>query len=127
MQIDAIMRHCRDHNVAFRAVLLPFIKTSGEKYQADRLHGTLRRFFQANNTEVVDLLPAIRGCAMGQSGLATAGIVVRNTGKVASVRVTGAPFAGAPSGRCMEGVVRKARFPAFRQASFRVRYPFSIQ
>jgi hypothetical protein len=73
------------------------------------------------------LLPAIRGCAMGQAGLATAGIVVQNDGRVASVSVTGAPFEGSASGRCMEGVVRRAHFPRFKQPSFRVQFPFAIQ
>jgi hypothetical protein len=73
------------------------------------------------------LVPAIRGCAQGHSGLATAAIVVRNDGKVDSVRVSGQPFEDSASGRCMEGVVRRARFPRFQQASFRVQFPFSIQ
>jgi len=73
------------------------------------------------------LLPAIRGCAMGQVGLATAGIVVRGDGRVASVELSGAPFEGTASGRCMEGVLRRARFSRFRQPTFRVRFPFSIQ
>jgi hypothetical protein len=73
------------------------------------------------------LLPAIRGCTAGQSGLATATIVVRNDGRVAKVDVEGTPFGGSPSGRCMEGVIRRARFPVFAQATFRVRFPFSIQ
>jgi outer membrane biosynthesis protein TonB len=73
------------------------------------------------------LLPAIRGCAGGESGLATLGIVVRNDGHVENVAVTGAPFEGARSGRCMEGVVRKAKFPRFQQSSFRVQFPFAIQ
>ncbi|HKP55085.1 MAG TPA: hypothetical protein VJV78_00110, partial [Polyangiales bacterium] len=73
------------------------------------------------------LLPAIRGCAGGESGLATLGIVVRNDGHVENVTVSGAPFEGARSGRCMEGVVRKAKFPRFQQSSFRVQFPFQIQ
>lgn len=73
------------------------------------------------------LLPAIRGCAMGQTGLATAGIVVRGDGRVASVELSGAPFEGTASGRCMEGVLRRARFSRFRQPTFRVRFPFAIQ
>jgi hypothetical protein len=73
------------------------------------------------------LVPAIRGCSQGQSGLATAAIVVRNDGRVETVSVTGQPFEGTASGRCMEGVVRRARFPRFQQASFRVQFPFSIQ
>jgi hypothetical protein len=73
------------------------------------------------------LLPAIRGCAMGQSGLATAGIIVRGDGRVASVEITGAPFAGTASGRCMEGVIRRAHFPRFKQPTFRIRFPLAIQ
>jgi hypothetical protein len=73
------------------------------------------------------LLPAIRGCAAGQSGLATVGIVVKNDGHVESVSVSGAPFEGDRSGRCMEGVVRRAKFPRFQQSSFRIQFPFAIQ
>ncbi|HEX4353873.1 MAG TPA: hypothetical protein VHZ95_13185 [Polyangiales bacterium] len=73
------------------------------------------------------LVPAIRGCAQGHSGLATAAIVVRNDGKVDSVHVTGQPFEDTANGRCMEGVVRRARFPRFQQPAFRVQFPFSIQ
>jgi len=73
------------------------------------------------------LLPAIRGCASGQSGLATVAIVVRNDGRVESAAVSGAPFEGERSGRCMEGVVRRAKFPRFQQSSFRVQFPFAIQ
>jgi hypothetical protein len=73
------------------------------------------------------LLPAIRGCAMGQAGLATAAMVVRNDGKVAGVEITGAPFEGTASGRCMEGVIRRARMAPFRQSTMRIRFPLAIQ
>jgi hypothetical protein len=73
------------------------------------------------------MLPAISGCAMGQSGMATATIVVRGDGRVASAEIAGAPFAGGPSGRCMEGVIRRAAFPHFRQPIYRIKYPLSIQ
>jgi len=73
------------------------------------------------------LLPAIRGCAMGQSGLATASIVVRADGRVAGVEVAGAPFSGTASGRCMEGVIRRAQFTHFKQPIFRIKFPFAIQ
>src|SRR4029077_12507868 len=63
------------------------------------------------------LVPAIRGCAQGKSGLATVTIVVRNDGHVESAAMSGAPFAGTASGGCMEGVVRRAKFPRFKQAS----------
>jgi hypothetical protein len=69
---------------------------------------------------------AVRGCAMGQTGVATAALLVRYDGRVSTVQVTGAPFAGTASGRCMEGVLRNAQFPRFRQPTFTVRYPFSI-
>jgi hypothetical protein len=73
------------------------------------------------------LIPAIRGCAKGQSGFATVSVVVKNDGKVQSAELTGAPFEGTASGRCMEGVVRRMRLPAFQQEAFRVQFPFSIQ
>jgi hypothetical protein len=73
------------------------------------------------------ILPAIRGCAMGQTGLATAAIVLRSDGRVAGVEVNGAPFVGAASGRCMEGVIRRAHFPRFKQPTFRIKFPLAIQ
>jgi hypothetical protein len=73
------------------------------------------------------LVPAIRGCAQGQSGLATLSLTVHNDGHVESAALSGTPFEGTASGRCMEGVVRRARFPRFRQATFRVQFPFSVQ
>lgn len=73
------------------------------------------------------LLPAIRGCAMGQTGLANISLVIGGDGKVQSALVAGAPFAGTSAGRCMEGVARRARFPRFRQPSFRVRIPLALQ
>jgi hypothetical protein len=73
------------------------------------------------------LVPAIRGCAQGQSGLAPMTIVVKNDGHVESAALSGGPFQGTASGGCMEGVVRRARFPRFQQASFRVQFPFAIQ
>ena len=79
------------------------------------------------NKAMTVLLPAIRGCAMGQSGLATANMVVRADGRVAGVEITGAPFAGSASGRCMEGVIRRARFSPFRQATLRIKFPLAIQ
>jgi hypothetical protein len=69
---------------------------------------------------------AIRGCAMGQTGVANAALMVRYDGRVSTVQVTGAPFGGTASGRCMEGVLRNAQFPRFRQPTFTVRYPFTI-
>ena len=72
-------------------------------------------------------MPRIRECANGQAGMALATIMVRNDGNVASVAIGGSPFGGSPQGACMEGVLRSARFPAFRQTQFRVQYPMSIR
>ena len=73
------------------------------------------------------LVPAIRGCAQGQSGLAPMSIVVLSDGRVESAALSSGPFQGTASGRCMEGVVRRARFPRFKQANFRVQFPFAVQ
>ena len=82
----------------------------------------------ADVTKAVQLLlPAIRGCAMGQSGVANTLLVVRSDGTVASAAITGAPYAGAASGRCMEGVLRRAKFGRFQQSTFRVQFPLSIR
>jgi hypothetical protein len=73
------------------------------------------------------LVPAIRGCAQGQSGLAPMSIVVLSDGRVESAALSSGPFQGTASGRCMEGVVRRAKFPRFKQANFRVQFPFAVQ
>jgi len=73
------------------------------------------------------LVPAIRGCAQGGSGLAPMSLVVRNDGRVESAALSGGPFMGTASGRCMEGVVRRARFPRFQQSSLRLQFPFAVQ
>jgi hypothetical protein len=74
-----------------------------------------------------ELLPALRECAQGQTGLATADVMVSNDGHVQMVGLTGHAFGGTPSGRCMEGVLLRAHFPRFRQASFRMQFPFLLE
>ncbi len=69
----------------------------------------------------------LRECAGEQVGTANAAIMLRNDGTVGSVSVGGSPFGGTPQGSCMEGVIRGASFPAFRQSTFRVSYPISIR
>jgi len=69
---------------------------------------------------------AIRGCAMGQTGTFTASLSIRGDGRVSSAQVIGAPFAGTPAGRCMEGVLRSARFPQFKQSIFNVQYALKV-
>jgi hypothetical protein len=114
------------------------LSSTAAKQEQERASRADRALAAANTIPVVPsrddvtrsmtvLLPAIRGCAAGQSGLATVGIVVKNDGHVESVSVTGAPFEGDRSGHCMEGVVRRAKFPRFQQSSFRIQFPFAIQ
>jgi len=73
------------------------------------------------------LMSQIRQCAGDQVGLANATILVRSDGSPASVAIGGHPFGGTPQGACMEGVLRRAQFPPFRQNTFRVNYPFAIR
>lgn len=60
-QLGAIIRSCRERGVTLRIALLPFIRTSGEKFQPEKLHGTLRAFFETNGLSVVDLLGTLTG------------------------------------------------------------------
>ena len=60
-QLGDIMRYCRDEGVTFRAVLLPFIRTGGTKFDGPGLHDHMRRFFESNQVEVLDLLEVING------------------------------------------------------------------
>lgn len=73
------------------------------------------------------MVPGIRQCAGAEVGLATATILIKNDGSVATVSIGGSPFGGTAAGTCMEGVVKRAEFPRFRQTTFRVTYPFSIR
>lgn len=64
--LGRIIAACKEKNVTLRVALLPFLHTSGEKYQAERLHQTLRAFFETNHVEVVDLLSAVAGRSAGE-------------------------------------------------------------
>ncbi len=68
-QLDAIIRHCRDQEVTFRVVLLPFIRINGEKFQPRHIHAMLRSFFEDNNVQVLDLLPSIEPQPEARAGL----------------------------------------------------------
>jgi len=58
-QLLDIIAACRQHDVALRVILLPFIRTSGEVFDASAIHYRVRRFFEAEGVPVLDLLPAI--------------------------------------------------------------------
>ena len=72
------------------------------------------------------VLPRVRFCAGGRSGVATAQIVVKSTGRISNVKIIGAPFSRTTSARCMETAIRGVAFPPFRQPSFRVTYPYAL-
>ena len=59
-QLGDVIGYCRDREVTFRVVLLPFIRTSGTKFEPQTLHSHLQRFFEANGVDVLDLLPTIK-------------------------------------------------------------------
>lgn len=68
--------------------------------------------------------PAVVRCMAGTNGVITADMKILNTGRVASVNISGAP---GPAGSCIAGAVRKAQFPPFTTPSIAVRYPMKLQ
>jgi len=62
-QLNGIVTFCRTHDVSLRVVLLPFLVTSGKKFDGWRILARLRRMFEASNVPVIDLgqLMADRG------------------------------------------------------------------
>ena len=56
--------------------------------------------------------------------LVIASITVANTGKVTTVSVTGGPE---QANKCVEDIVKTAKFPRFREKVFNVRYPFNLR
>ncbi len=67
--------------------------------------------------------PAVSACAQGQRGVAMADIVVGNSGRVKSVRVSQVT---GPVASCIARAVRKAKFPAFSDPTFSVKFPFKL-
>jgi len=59
--LGGIITDCRSRGVTLRVALLPFLRTTGTKFDAPRIHARLKDFFTLNNVPVVDLLPAIHG------------------------------------------------------------------
>lgn len=69
--------------------------------------------------------PAVRACRQERSGVAQVRITVASSGRVRNAIVQGL-FAGTPEGSCIARAVRRARFPAFREDSFTITYPFRL-
>lgn len=60
-RLGSIIKLCRDHGVTLRVTLLPFLKTTGEKFQSKEIHRKLAAFFALNGVEIVDLLEVTEG------------------------------------------------------------------
>ncbi|MDP3276022.1 MAG: hypothetical protein Q8Q09_12550 [Deltaproteobacteria bacterium] len=67
---------------------------------------------------------AVRACAQGQTGTATAVMQVAGSGAVENVTVSSA-FGSGPN-ECITTRLRTAHFPATQRASSRIIYPFSL-
>lgn len=57
-QLLAIRDICQERGVAFRVVLIPFLRV-GESYPRERLHEQLSHFLRGESIEFVDLLPVV--------------------------------------------------------------------
>jgi hypothetical protein len=71
------------------------------------------------------LRAALQACAAGRSGVAELDLTIVGSGAVAQA-VVGGDFRGGPEGSCIARTIRLARLPAFKQARFRILYPFSL-
>ncbi len=60
-QLDTVVRLCREKNVELRVVLLPFLRTTGERFVAERIHEQVARFFREREVRVLDLGPLFAG------------------------------------------------------------------
>ena len=60
-QLRDIMTYCRGHGVILRVILLPFIRTSGDAFDSETIHGRVGQFLVTEGIEVLDLLPTIAG------------------------------------------------------------------
>ena len=58
-QLRDIIGYCRGQGVTLRVILLPFIRTSGDSFKREEIHGRVRRFFEAEGVPVLDLWPTI--------------------------------------------------------------------
>lgn len=58
-QFEKILEQCRLNKVRLHVVLLPFLKTTGQRYDAAAVHSKVRAYFESRGIEVVDLFPTI--------------------------------------------------------------------
>jgi hypothetical protein len=70
---------------------------------------------------------AVKGCRQDAGGLATVDVTFSGkTGRATGARVASGPFKGTPVGACIEGAVKRARVPRFKQSSFKVTFPYRL-
>lgn len=58
---DQIVEQCGARDVRLRVVLMPFLMTQGDRYDAEKIHAQVTAAFQARGVQVLDLLPAVQG------------------------------------------------------------------
>jgi hypothetical protein len=67
----------------------------------------------------------VQGCAQGATGVAFAEVTVSGaTGRVTNAQISGQTGA---VGSCIARVVRKAKFPKFKESTFQVKFPYRLQ
>lgn len=71
------------------------------------------------------ILPQMRDCAAGKTGVAKAKVTIAGSGVVRHA-VVGGDFRGTPAGSCMARVLRTATFVEFARTTMKVEYPFSL-
>lgn len=71
------------------------------------------------------LTDTVRRCVQNQPGTLLVAVSVESSGRVQSVQLP-TPWAGSPSGRCIVGVLQRARFAPFRDPRFVVTWPYVI-
>lgn len=72
-QLAEIADYCRSHDTALRVVLLPFLITSGDRYDADYVHGKLRTLFQGLGVGILDMRQVL-----GEQGIDPRRLVVNS-------------------------------------------------
>jgi lysophospholipase L1-like esterase len=68
-QLTDMASFCREHNVTLRVVLLPFLMTTGNKFDAHRIHKKVASVFESLNVPVADMLPVIENAGVEPSTL----------------------------------------------------------
>lgn len=60
-QLRDIAAECKRNDVTLRVALLPFLRTSGERFNASAIHARLLDFFSSESIPVNDLLASLEG------------------------------------------------------------------